>query len=140
LASNNIDNINEFHKLKGLENLTHLVLMDEKKSTCNPFCIKNKNYKFEIQKILPKLDSIDGELFKDSKSIMKNFDDILAQIKEKSSLNEESVFNNENDSESEAWVSKNSIKLESSDKTIKDLFDIRIEREKFKSNLSLFLI
>ena len=115
--------------------------MDEKKPTCNPLCIKNKNYKFEIQKILPKLDSIDGELFKDSKSLMKNFDEILSQIREKSSLNEEYSHNNTNktESESEPWVAKNSIKMESSDNTIKNLFDIRNEREKFKSKFSLFV-
>ncbi len=114
--------------------------MDAKLSICNPLCIKNKNYKFEIQKILPKLDSIDGELFRDSKSVMRNFDEILAQIREKSSLHDESLHNTKTDSELDPWVAKNSIKMESSDNTIKNLFEIRNEREKFKSKIFFFIL
>jgi Leucine-rich repeat (LRR) protein len=60
LAGNHLDSVQEFYKIKNLENLTQLYLTDEKLSATNPIC--NKNYRMDIFKILPKLEIIDGKL------------------------------------------------------------------------------
>ena len=137
MASNFIDSLNEFFKLKNLDNLSQLVLMDDKSPTWNPICIKCKNYKFEIQKILPKIEQIDGELWKDNKSILRNYDDVLAQIKEKSSINGSNDQQNETIFPGESLWIKSSVdcKINSSENTIKHLNEIKQEREKFKSKL-----
>ena len=58
LAGNHLDSIQEFYKIKNLENLKQLYLTDDKLSASNPVC--TKNYKIDIFKILPNLEIIDG--------------------------------------------------------------------------------
>ena len=62
LAGNHIDNVEEFHKLKKLDNLQHLILNDPKANCSNAICNNLKDYKHEIRKILPKLEFIDGKI------------------------------------------------------------------------------
>ena len=62
LSGNHLDNLNEFYKLKYLENLTQLTLNDVKNTASNPIC-RNSAYKSDLGRILPKLEVIDGVLF-----------------------------------------------------------------------------
>ena len=55
-----MDGIEEFYKLKNLENLQQLILSDSKSNGSNPICVKNREYKIEISQILPKIEIIDG--------------------------------------------------------------------------------
>lgn len=78
LAGNHLDSIDEFVKLKGLENLKILTLNDKKISASNPLCQKYRDYRGEISKILPRLEQIDGESLKsNSKSLFKTIDENL---------------------------------------------------------------
>jgi hypothetical protein len=69
LAGNHLDSVDEFYKLRGLDNLTQLTLTDLRLNASNPVCQSGrwqKHYKAEISRLLPQLELIDGESFKSS--------------------------------------------------------------------------
>ena len=81
LSGNHLDSYEEFYKLRNLENLQQLTLSDSKTTSSNPICTSRpREYRSEISRILPRLELIDGESFKQNgKNLFKSLDDTLRQ-------------------------------------------------------------
>ncbi len=130
LAGNHIDSCEEFSKLKNLDSLRQLTLTNSKMNASNPICQQKagRDYKWEISRVLPQLEIIDGESFKhSSKSLYKSLDETVRQ-----SIHEASFIKRDFDAEQcgEKWLN-----LEEEDEadSCRRWVSLTDDREKFYS-------